>query len=77
MGTEGGRVRFSVESKPKVSGGTGRARKDGHRKQPSEKNTGRVEVTWARPVPGPRGRRRGPVCEGWGAEGSLGRTRWQ
>ena len=38
MGTEGGRVRCSVVSKPKSNGDTERAHKGGQKKQPSEKS---------------------------------------
>ena len=71
MGTEGGRVRFSVASKPKGSGGTGRARKDVHRKLPSEKT---LDVMRSRGfvsflAPGAKGGSRSVgagVCEGGG-----------
>ena len=48
MGTEGGRVRCSVASKPMGSGGTGRARKDGPKKHPSEKT---LDVLRSRGLP--------------------------
>ena len=73
MGTEGGRVRCSVVSKPKGKEETGRAHKGGHKKQLNEKINGRDGAPWARLIPGPKGKGQRSVCGGLGGvQGAQG-----